>query len=92
MKPLDEDNTESAFEQFFNLTLAIENFYIAQSCMSLRWEIDTRFNHSLNYNLSSPETIEIKKWYGRVQFTSVLSTHHILRSNRCLNVFSQLNS
>jgi len=76
---------ECAFVQYFDITPPMDEVDKSLRCICLRWSTDDGKDHSLRD--PSTATIEAGEWYGIIPFRSIVSVHHIVRSNYPLPPF-----
>lgn len=80
-----EKKEELAFVSYFEIIPPAEKIDGALNCICLYWATAD----VTDYSLSRPVTAvtQTVKWYGFIQFASIVPLHHVVRGNTVLRPF-----
>lgn len=81
-----------SFVQYIDITIPNEEVDRALNCFFLLWSAKDEIDHTLDFNSTSRNTVEIEVWYDPLPLALVASVYHVVRSNyamRQLSLFLQ---
>lgn len=72
---------EFPFSRYFGLTPLVDNVGKRLDCVCLGWAAENEIVHSADFSFSLPDTIGAGEWYRLFPFSSIMSSHDVVRSN-----------
>lgn len=86
-----EVSREFAFVRYFEITQCIDNVNRVLNCICLQWAAGEQCNNTVSRNVQANDYFGVRERYVVTTFSSISSTHHIVRSDYCVFPFiSQL--